>query len=141
MTLTHSPKLAVGITRCVKRGLGQIGDLGSGSGKVVFMFLNFNKKARLAKRRFLGGGSGGSIRDAGGAFGKIQAGREEEFFKKLEKEQLKSLQMQYRNLRKEMEREIEDHENQVRDHQEAVDRLRRRVDALEKEEQELKSHS
>lgn len=30
-----------------------------------------------------GGGSGGSIRDAGGAFGKMEAAREEEYFHKL----------------------------------------------------------
>jgi len=40
-----------------------MGDMGSGSGK--------------------GGGSGGSIRDAGGAMGKLEAGREEEYFHKL----------------------------------------------------------
>lgn len=42
--------------------MSQLGDLGSGAGK--------------------GGGGGGSIREAGGAFGKIEAGREEEFFYK-----------------------------------------------------------
>jgi hypothetical protein len=40
----------------------QLGDLGSGAGK--------------------GGGGGGSIREAGGAFGKMEAAREEEFFYK-----------------------------------------------------------
>jgi hypothetical protein len=39
-----------------------LGDLGSGAGK--------------------GGGGGGSIRDAGGAFGKREAGKEEEYFYK-----------------------------------------------------------
>lgn len=41
----------------------QMGDMGSGAGK--------------------GGGSGGSIRDAGGAYGKLEAAREEEYFHKL----------------------------------------------------------
>lgn len=41
---------------------GQLGDLGSGAGK--------------------GGGGGGSIREAGGAFGKAEAAREEEYFYK-----------------------------------------------------------
>ncbi|VDK78935.1 unnamed protein product [Litomosoides sigmodontis] len=103
----------------IKRGFSQVGDLGSGSGK--------------------GGGSGGSIRDAGGALGKRQAAREEEYFRNLEKEQLKSLQMQYKNLRKEMEREMEEHESRAREHKEAAERLRRRVNELEKEEQELKN--
>jgi hypothetical protein len=39
-----------------------LGDLGSGAGK--------------------GGGGGGAIRDAGGAFGRMEAGREEEYFYK-----------------------------------------------------------
>ncbi|VBB34548.1 unnamed protein product [Acanthocheilonema viteae] len=106
MTLTHSSRLAIGLSRSIKRGFSQAGDLGSGSGK--------------------GGGTGGSIRDAGGAFGKRQAAREEEYFKNLEKEQLKSLRMQYKNLRKEMEREIEEHESHAREHNEAAERLRRR---------------
>jgi hypothetical protein len=38
----------------------QLGDLGSGAGK--------------------GGGGGGSIREAGGAFGKSEAAKEEEYF-------------------------------------------------------------
>lgn len=42
--------------------MSQLGDLGSGAGK--------------------GGGAGGSIREAGGAFGKMQAAREEEHFHK-----------------------------------------------------------
>lgn len=43
-------------------GSSQLGELGSGAGK--------------------GGGGGGSIRSAGGAFGKMQAAREEEYFYK-----------------------------------------------------------
>lgn len=49
----------------------QIGELGSGAGK--------------------GGGAGGSIREAGGSLGKMEAAREEEFFYKQQKEQLKNL--------------------------------------------------
>ncbi|XP_037715660.1 ATPase inhibitor A, mitochondrial [Drosophila subpulchrella] len=51
--------------------MSQIGELGSGAGK--------------------GGGGGGSIREAGGSFGKMEAAREEEFFHKQQKEQLKNL--------------------------------------------------
>ncbi|XP_034120287.1 ATPase inhibitor A, mitochondrial [Drosophila guanche] len=51
--------------------MSQIGELGSGAGK--------------------GGGGGGSIREAGGSFGKMEAAREEEFFHKQQKEQLKKL--------------------------------------------------
>ncbi|KAM3727780.1 ATPase inhibitor mai-2 [Dirofilaria immitis] len=120
MTLIHSPRFAIGVSRSIKRGFTQMGDLGSGSGK--------------------GGGSGGTIRDAGGSFGKMQAAREEEYFKHLEKEQLKSLQLQYKNLRKEMEREIEKHESHAREHKETAERLRRRINDLEKEEEQLKKY-
>lgn len=44
------------------RFMSQLGDLGSGAGK--------------------GGGGGGSIREAGGAFGKAEAAKEEEYFYK-----------------------------------------------------------
>lgn len=54
----------------------QLGDLGSGAGQ--------------------GGGGGGSIRAAGGAFGKLEAAREEEFFyKKVSKLQLTSAKRKY----------------------------------------------
>lgn len=46
----------------MRYGSSQLGDLGSGAGK--------------------GGGGGGSIREAGGAFGKMEASREEEYFYK-----------------------------------------------------------
>uniref|UniRef100_A0A1I8Q767 ATP synthase F1 subunit epsilon n=1 Tax=Stomoxys calcitrans TaxID=35570 RepID=A0A1I8Q767_STOCA len=51
--------------------MSQVGELGSGAGK--------------------GGGGGGSIREAGGSFGKMEAAREEEFFHKQQREQLKNL--------------------------------------------------
>jgi hypothetical protein len=47
------------------------GDMGSGSGR--------------------GGGSGGTIRDAGGAFGKREQAFEDQYFMKLNDEQLKHL--------------------------------------------------
>lgn len=56
-----------------------------------------------------------------------------------EREQLKSLQMQYKNLRKEMEREIEKHESRAREHNEEADRLKRRIIDLQKEEQQFNS--
>lgn len=51
--------------------MSQVGELGAGAGK--------------------GGGGGGSIREAGGAFGKMEAAHEEEYFYKQQKEQLKNL--------------------------------------------------
>ncbi|OQV12304.1 hypothetical protein BV898_13416 [Hypsibius exemplaris] len=71
------------------------GDWGSGSGK--------------------GGGSGGSIRDAGGAFGKIEAAREEEYFRKLSKVQLD-------DFKKHFDTEIKFHEEQIKIHQDAIAR-------------------
>jgi hypothetical protein len=55
-------KTTFGFFYCSRYYSGQLGDLGSGAGK--------------------GGGGGGSIREAGGAFGKLEAGREEEYFYK-----------------------------------------------------------
>ena len=52
----------------------QLGDLGSGAGR--------------------GGGSGGSIREAGGSFGKRAAAQEEQYFRKLQHEQLAKLKQQ-----------------------------------------------
>lgn len=76
-------------------GTGHLGDLGSGAGK--------------------SGGGGGSIRDAGGAFGKLQGtcatksfilvAREEEYFHKLQHEQIKALKEQ-------IQREIRFYEQQ-----------------------------
>ncbi|XP_055706252.1 ATPase inhibitor, mitochondrial-like [Phlebotomus papatasi] len=49
--------------------MSQLGDLGSGAGK--------------------GGGGGGSIREAGGAMGKMEAAKEEEYFYRKQQEQLR----------------------------------------------------
>ncbi|KAK9888433.1 hypothetical protein WA026_000681 [Henosepilachna vigintioctopunctata] len=68
-----------------------------------------------------GGGGEGSIREAGGAFGKMQAAREEEYFYKKQKEQLK-------NLKSNLKNEIEFHEEQIKRHQEAIDRHKKTMD-------------
>ncbi|XP_046687419.1 ATPase inhibitor A, mitochondrial-like [Homalodisca vitripennis] len=65
----------------------QVGDLGSGAGK--------------------GGGGGGSIREAGGAFGKMEAANEEEFFYKQQREQLVK-------LKEDLNDEITFHEEQIK---------------------------
>ncbi|GAB1606679.1 ATPase inhibitor mai-2, mitochondrial-like isoform X1 [Argonauta hians] len=67
-----------------------------------------------------GGGSGGSIRDAGGSFGKMEAAREEEFFRRLEKQQLSM-------LKKQVHDDIEFHENQIKIHEEAIKRHKNKV--------------
>ena len=83
------------------------GEFGSGSGK--------------------GGGSGGSIRDAGGAFGKMEAAREEEYFHKLKQAQLKEMKSQ-------LAREVEHHENQLKNHADVIARHKRRMEELEAEQ-------
>ncbi|KAG8239757.1 hypothetical protein J437_LFUL018195 [Ladona fulva] len=81
----------------------QVGDLGSGAGK--------------------GGGGGGSIRDAGGAFGKMEAAHEEEYFYKKQKEQL-------RKLKEDLHGEINFHEEQIKRHKAAIERHKERIDKL-----------
>ncbi|XP_041471525.1 ATPase inhibitor A, mitochondrial-like [Lytechinus variegatus] len=66
-----------------------------------------------------GGGTGGSIRDAGGAFGKMEAAHEEQYFRQLQAEQLKA-------LKKHHDEEIEAHEREIRRHEEAIHRLKKR---------------
>jgi hypothetical protein len=77
-----------------------------------------------------GGGSGGSIRDAGGAFGKMEAAREEEYFHKLQRAQIKSLKDQ-------IHREVEHHEQQAKQHSDVIERHKRRIAELEQEEQNV----
>jgi hypothetical protein len=65
-----------------------------------------------------GGGSGGSIRESGGAFGEVEAAREEEFFRKLQKEQLDKLK--------------DDVKDEIKHHKEALERHQKRLDEIEK---------
>ncbi|KAA3676821.1 ATPase inhibitor, mitochondrial [Paragonimus westermani] len=53
-----------------------------------------------------GGGSGGTIRDAGGAFGKREARNEEEYFHRKQKEQLAA-------LRKHLEEEVQYRKDEI----------------------------
>jgi hypothetical protein len=72
-----------------------------------------------------GGGAGGTIRDAGGAFGKRQAGKEEEYFHNLNKAQLDALKNSF-------EEEIEYHKDEIEDHQEAIARHKKKIEDLKK---------
>jgi len=81
------------------------GEKGSGSGK--------------------GGGTGGAIRDAGGAFGKRQAAKEEEYFRNLNKSQLDALKNSF-------EDEIKYHKDEIEDHQESIERHKRKLEELKK---------
>lgn len=72
-----------------------------------------------------GGGGGGSIREAGGAFGKMEAAKEDEYFYRLQKEQLA-------NLKNSIHHEISFHEEQIKRHMEAIERNKKRVQELTK---------
>lgn len=72
-----------------------------------------------------GGGTGGAVRDAGGAFGKRQAAKEDEYFFNLNKSQLDALKNSF-------EDEIEYHKDEIEDHQEAIDRHKRKLAELKK---------
>jgi len=77
-----------------------------------------------------GGGSGGSIREAGGSFGKMEAAREEEYFRRLQK-------LQLQNLRKQVDDEVEHHEQQMRHHKEMIERHRKRQKEIAQEEEHI----
>lgn len=102
--------------------MSQLGDLGSGAGK--------------------GGGGGGSIREAGGAFGKAEAAKEEEYFyKKVSWHNtifllsVSSVFLQQREQLKELKTHLHDeiafHEEQIKRHQEAIARHKEGVKKLE----------
>lgn len=101
-----------------------------------------------------GGGGGGTIRDAGGSFGKMEAAHEDQYFYNLvghfslpltffalttsfacyinlkisfqQKEQLQK-------MRESLHDEISFHEEQIKRHQEAINRHKKRITDMEKE--------
>ncbi|XP_072032269.1 ATPase inhibitor mai-2, mitochondrial-like isoform X1 [Amphiura filiformis] len=106
----YRPVAAVCQVRCMAGG-----ESGSGAGR---------SDSELTKTLPTGGGTGGSIRDAGGSFGKMEAAHEEQYFRKLQSEQFK-------NLKRHHDDEIEAHEREIRRHQEEVHRLKKRVDEID----------
>ncbi|KAF7280192.1 ATPase inhibitor mai-2, mitochondrial-like [Rhynchophorus ferrugineus] len=104
-SIRNAKVLSFSTVRQHLRLMSQLGDLGSGAGK--------------------GGGGGGSIREAGGAFGKVEAAREEEYFYKKQKEQISQ-------LKEHLHDEIAFHEEQIKRHQEAIARHKAGVQKLEK---------
>jgi hypothetical protein len=117
---------------------------------------------------FQGGGAGGAVRSAGGAFGKLEAGREEEYFHRLvsfmlvlctilqiipmkpsvERFRLFDNTMcwlqqaaQLKGLKNDLDREIEHHRKQLEQHQAAIDRHKRRIAEIAHEEEQLKKWS
>ncbi|CDW52905.1 ATPase inhibitor protein [Trichuris trichiura] len=88
------------------------GELGSGEGK--------------------GGGGGGSVRSAGGAFGRMEVAREEEYFYKQQKKQLAM-------LRKTLDEEVASHKKHIEIHQDAIERHKQKIAELVKEEKKLET--
>nr|ABR23451.1 mitochondrial ATPase inhibitor [Ornithodoros parkeri] len=74
-----------------------------------------------------GGGGGGSVREAGGAFGKMEAAREEEYFRKLTDSQV-------HKLREHLEDEIKHHERLVKQHEEEIERHKKKIRELKLKE-------
>ncbi|XP_076355675.1 ATPase inhibitor mai-2, mitochondrial-like [Tachypleus tridentatus] len=76
-----------------------------------------------------GGGSGGAVRDAGGSFGKMEAAREEEYFRKLQHKQLSQ-------LKSHLHEEIEHHKQLIKQHEREVERHKERIEELKRQEKE-----
>ncbi|GBL78298.1 hypothetical protein AVEN_42835-1 [Araneus ventricosus] len=102
----RTPFLATTLTKMFNRACCSAGEWGSGAGK--------------------GGGSGGSVRDAGGSFGKLQAVREEEYFRKLQREQLL-------DLKKQINKEILLTQKLIHQHRESIARLEDRIAELKRQ--------
>merc|ERR1711893_134933 len=73
-----------------------------------------------------GGGGGGSIREAGGSFGKMEAAREEQYFRQKQAEQLAKMKDHH-------EEEIETHRKHIEMHKEAIKRHEQKMKNLEAE--------
>uniref|UniRef100_A0A1W7R8G6 ATP synthase F1 subunit epsilon n=1 Tax=Aedes albopictus TaxID=7160 RepID=A0A1W7R8G6_AEDAL len=86
----------------------QIGEMGSGAGK--------------------GGGGGGSIREAGGAFGKMEAAHEEEYFFKKRQEQL-------HKLKEKIIGKVDFHEESIKHHEEAIARHKKAIEELSRKQE------
>ena len=78
-----------------------------------------------------GGGTGGSVRDAGGSFGKMEAAHEEQYFRKLREQQLKE-------LKQHLEEEVDYHEKEIQEHQESIERHKKRISSLHESEAKSK---
>uniref|UniRef100_A0A0K0E9E4 ATPase inhibitor, mitochondrial n=1 Tax=Strongyloides stercoralis TaxID=6248 RepID=A0A0K0E9E4_STRER len=78
-----------------------------------------------------GTGGTGSIREAGGAFADMGKAREEQFFHKLQKEQLKK-------MHEHLENEIKNHKKQAEEHNAAIKRNEEKLKELQAAAEEYK---
>ncbi|CAL8144367.1 unnamed protein product [Orchesella dallaii] len=69
-------------------------------------------------------GGAGAIREGGGSFAKREAALEDQYFRKLQGEQLKK-------LKGHMEEEIQHHEKEIERHQKAISKLKKRHSDLD----------
>lgn len=65
----------------------------------------------------------GSIREAGGAFGKREAAQEDQYFRQMQADQLK-------NLKKHHKEEIDHHKQEIKRHEEAIKRHNEKMKEL-----------
>lgn len=73
----------------------------------------------------MSGGSAGSIRQAGGAFGKMEAAHEEEYFRRKQFEALTKLHADQIH-------QVEFHKQQIKEHEAAIQRHQEFITNLEK---------
>jgi len=108
--------------------LSRVGNLNKfrGINTIPIMSSRYYGGDELGRGAGKGGGSGGSIRDAGGSFGKRQAAQEEEYFNRLQREQLGK-------LHDHLKEEIEHHEDEMKHHKEAIERHKKLLSELSKE--------
>ncbi|GIY19201.1 hypothetical protein CEXT_363841 [Caerostris extrusa] len=83
-----------------------------------------------------GGGSGGSVRDAGGSFGKMEAAREEEYFRKTSKS-YNIKKEQITKLKSHLVDEIHHHEDSIKKLQDEIQRHQQKIKELNKDESTL----
>ena len=72
-----------------------------------------------------GGGEGGSIREAGGAFGKREAAQEEMYFRKQAAAQLTA-------IKEHLTDEIERNQKLIREHEDAIEKAKQKIKELGK---------
>ncbi|XP_049275390.1 ATPase inhibitor mai-2, mitochondrial-like [Rhipicephalus sanguineus] len=81
---------------------------------------------RLQPTNAQGGGAGGSIREAGGTFAKMERAREEEYF-------LRTQKGQFKMLRDHIQKEITERELLVRELQKQIERNKKIIEDLKQQ--------
>ncbi|KAI0219232.1 hypothetical protein LSAT2_029192 [Lamellibrachia satsuma] len=74
-----------------------------------------------------GGGGGGAIRSAGGTFGKIEATREEQYFRKLSAQQMEALKEHHHDEIASLEKQIKEEQDELTRHKKKLEELQNLV--------------